>query len=129
MTNQLWKSAKKVGGTAVKVFSFLVSIAVEICQKGGWNSSHQEACNGSCAVEICQKGGWNSGGKLKNVGNQAVEICQKGGWNSFFFPILFFPFAVEICQKGGWNSDVVVNLLPILCCGNLPKRWVEQPFH
>ena len=34
--------------------------------------------------------------------------------------------AVETCQKGGWNSRVWFQILWYPCCGNLPKRWVEQ---
>ena len=35
----LWKSVVKVGGTAIKSTELRDHFAVEICRKGGWNSS------------------------------------------------------------------------------------------
>ena len=171
-SSSLWKSAKKVGGTAVLVSMFMVLFAVEICQKGGWNSrwrflcrfflccgnlpkrwveqltcdhplfefscgnlpkrwvEQHKDCNlfvDSVLWKSAKKVGGTALSTLLTMLDHAVEICQKGGWNSRISLSEYSVLAVEICPKGGWNSFSHFSTPCFLCCGNLPKRWVEQP--
>ena len=127
MTNQLWKSAKKVGGTAsVHTFNRPPRLW-KSAKKVGGTAFRYISCRLPMAVEICQKGGWNSCPERRIFLHLAVEICQKGGWNSHPTEEWSTRSAVEICQKGGWNSLLLLITTRIpLRCGNLPKRWVEQ---
>ena len=60
LATRLWKSAKKVGGTASSFPFYFFLLLWKSAKKVGGTAMWLSICCPFCAVEICQKGGWNS---------------------------------------------------------------------